>query len=312
MPDHSATMVLLASREVPGEQMYLFAPDAGVPQSASHPFHVARFTNRSGALLERGPIAIFEGGAFLGQGMLDALPAEATATVPFALERGLTVGRSTSSAVEGARLVSMHRGELTIERFDARRSTFHVRNGTEQSARVMVREELGGYELFEPPTGSENSNGNALVPCTSAPHGEASVVVTSRHPNTTAVEFADEQGGVAVEQYLRDGGQGAIAAEVSRSLRAALDLRRSLTALTLERGAVEVRRDDLAQSAEQTRENLASLQGNRQAKAASRELLAALAGRCPADNSRSGNWSGSVPARVPRWFAYPLAFQAQA
>ncbi len=41
-------------------------------------------------------------------------------------------------------------------------------------------------------------------------------------------------------------------------------------------------------------------------KAASRELLAALAGRCPADNRRFGNWSGSVPARVPRWFAYPL------
>ena len=28
-------------------------------------------------------------------------------------------------------------------------------------------------------------------------------------------------------------------------------------------------------------------------------------GRRTTDNRRSGNWSGSVPARVPRWFAYP-------
>ena len=32
-----------------------------------------------------------------------------------------------------------------------------------------------------------------------------------------------------------------------------------------------------------------------------------LAGRRTTDNRRSGNWSGSVPARVPRWFAYPLS-----
>ena len=30
-----------------------------------------------------------------------------------------------------------------------------------------------------------------------------------------------------------------------------------------------------------------------------------LAGRRATDNRCSGNWSGSVPARVPRWFAYP-------
>jgi hypothetical protein len=40
-------------------------------------------------------------------------------------------------------------------------------------------------------------------------------------------------------------------------------------------------------------------------KAASQELLPMLAGRRATNNRRSGNWSGSVPARVPRWFAYP-------
>jgi len=74
VPDKSATMVMLLSKRVPGEAIFLFAPDGGVPDSQSHPFRVARFTNRSGGLLERGPIAVFEAGAFLGQGMVDPLP----------------------------------------------------------------------------------------------------------------------------------------------------------------------------------------------------------------------------------------------
>jgi hypothetical protein len=37
VPDNHATMLLLADKEVPGEATYLFAPDSGVPDSASHP-----------------------------------------------------------------------------------------------------------------------------------------------------------------------------------------------------------------------------------------------------------------------------------
>ncbi len=91
IPDKSATMVLLLSKNVPGEANFLFAPDGGVPASMQHPFRVARFTNKTGGALERGPIAVFEGGAFLGQGMVDPLPEAATATVPFALERSLAI-----------------------------------------------------------------------------------------------------------------------------------------------------------------------------------------------------------------------------
>ncbi len=75
VPDKTATMVMLLSRSVSGEALFLFAPDGAVPDSASHPFRVARFTNGAGGVLERGPIAVFEGGAFLGQGMVEPLPA---------------------------------------------------------------------------------------------------------------------------------------------------------------------------------------------------------------------------------------------
>ena len=82
VPDKTATMVLLLSKSVPGESIFLFSPDPGVPQSASHPFRVVRFTNDTPGLLERGPIAVYENGAFLGQGMVEPLPPGGIATVP--------------------------------------------------------------------------------------------------------------------------------------------------------------------------------------------------------------------------------------
>ena len=83
IPDKSSTMVMLADQRIPGQVVALYAPDGGVPDSARHPFRVARFVNKTGGLVERGPLAIFADGAFAGQGVTDALPDGATATVPF-------------------------------------------------------------------------------------------------------------------------------------------------------------------------------------------------------------------------------------
>ncbi len=273
VPDRSATMVMLAAREIPGEQMYLFAPDPGVADSSSHPFHVARFENRTGALLERGPLAIFEEGAFLGQGMLDALPDGATTTVPFALERALAVESTPVDAVEGARLVSMHRAEITVERFNVLRTTWRVRNGMDREARVMLRQPLASAELFEPPQGTERSNGNALVPLTVPGRGHAEVVVTTRAPFTDRVALDDDRGAEAIEQHLRDAHP---AEPVARALRTALDLRRDLATMTTQRDELTRRRDDLQRNTEETRENLRAIQRNPQAADLRAQLTARL------------------------------------
>lgn len=181
VPDRSATMVLLASRDVPGERLYLFAPDPGVGDSTRHPFNVARFVNRTGSMLERGPLAIFESGAFLGQGMIDPLPNDATAVVPFALERGLAVESASTYDVEGARLVSIRRGLVQLERFRTTRSTYRVRNGMDREVRVLVRVPTPeGTSLFEPPPMTETANGAALVPVRVAPRGRGEQLVVVR------------------------------------------------------------------------------------------------------------------------------------
>ncbi len=139
VPDKSATMVMLLSRPVPGEALFEYAPTGGVGDSDSHPFRVARFSNKTGGVLERGPIAVFEDGSFLGQGMVDPLPAGATATVPFALERSIAIDVERKYDELGARVAKIENGELTVERDDVRQTKYRVRNGGDKVAKVLVK-----------------------------------------------------------------------------------------------------------------------------------------------------------------------------
>src|SRR6185369_11557540 len=152
VPDESATMVLLVSRKVPGESVFLFAPDGGVPDSSAHPFRVVRFENATTGLLERGPIAVFGEGQFLGQGMLDPLPPKGKATVPFALDRSIAVTSERQGTEQGARLFRIEAGALYIERDSVSKTTYKVVSGSDETSRLIVRHpRLPSARLFKPP-----------------------------------------------------------------------------------------------------------------------------------------------------------------
>jgi len=275
VPDRTATMVMLVARDLPGERLYLFAPDPGVGDSTRHPFHVARFENRTGAMLERGPIAIFEAGAFLGQGMLEPLPDAATTTVPFALERGLGVEHSAAGAMEGARLVRMQRETLTIERYLVTRTTYRVRNGLDRAVRVLLRHAVASnQQVFEPPPGTENTNGNALVPVQVERLGRAEIVVVVRTPIPQRADLSDPNAVTALEAWLASGNPPAA---VAQSVRTALDLRRQMSELTTERDTQVQRRDDLQENTNETRENLRAIQRSTQANDLRQQLTTRLA-----------------------------------
>jgi Domain of unknown function (DUF4139) len=260
VPDRSATMVLLASRDVPGERLYLYAPDAGVGDSTRHPFNVARFVNRTGSMLERGPLAIFEAGAFLGQGLIDPLPVDATAVVPFALERGLAVESASTYDVEGARLVTIRRGVVQIERFRTTRTTYRVRNGMDREARVLVRVPTPeGTSLFEPPPMTETANGAALVPVRVNARGRGEQLVVVRAPFSMSTHWGDPQAIEAIRAYIQGG--RAPRATID-ALTTALELQEQINRFALERTELITRRNDLQTNAQETRDNLESIRRN--------------------------------------------------
>lgn len=265
VPDESATMVLLSSQAVPGENVFLFAPEGGVGDSAMHPFRVARFTNATKGLLERGPIAVFEQGSFLGQGMLDSLPPGATATVPFALERGVAVEQSTDHDARGARLYKVELGQLVIERDSVTLTKYKIKNGTPEHAKMLVRHpRRPGTRLFRPPANTEDNaaRGNALVPIAVAPNGRAELVVDERYAQQQQVGWLSELADEAVKTYLAS---PRIDQQAAKQLSVAWQIRETWKRQVDEQSKLSTERQELERNLDQLRGSLKAIEKNVQA-----------------------------------------------
>jgi hypothetical protein len=282
IPNKSATMVMLLDRHVPGEAISLFAPDGGVPESASHPFRVARFTNKTGGLLERGPLAIFSQGAFLGQGMADPLPDGATATVPFALERTLAVEVSRENREEGARLYHIEGGVLTVVRDAVWLTKYRVKNGADRPAKLLVKHpRVTGARLNTPPAGTEDhvGSGSALVPTPVAARATRELALDERQESQREIDWLSPLADEAIKAYLGD--RRADPAVVAQ-LKAAWDIRQVLVTATEQQQRLSAEDQERRRATEETRANLKALEKN----VAAGDLRAKLTRRLAADSAR--------------------------
>ena len=282
IPDKSATMVLLLDKRIPGEAVSLFAPDSGVPDSAAHPFRVARFTNKTGGLLERGPLAIFSDGAFLGQGMVDPLPDGATATVPFALERTLAVDKEREHREEGARLTHIEAGMLTISRDAVILTKYRLRNGADRAAKLLIKHpRVQGARLEKPPAGTEDNvgTGSALVPVALAARATVNLAVDERQQSVRTIDWLSPLADEAVKAYL---GDRRADTAVSVPLGAAWEIRKTLVRATEQRNLLGSEEADRRRATEETRANLKALEKNK----AAGDLRAKLTARLGTDSAR--------------------------
>jgi hypothetical protein len=277
VPNENATMVLLVAKDVPGEAIFLFSPDGGVPESSSHPFRVARFTNDTQGLLEKGPIAVFEKGAFLGQGMVDPLPPGATATVPFALERALAVESSRTENEEGARLAKIESGQIEIERDWVTHTKYTVKSGSDLDARMLVKHaRMIGTRLVGAPAGTEDNvgTGSALVPVQVPKRATATLDVDERRTLRRGVDWLSQLALDAIKAYIADArADQAVVAQ----LKGMLELRDKLRASLDEQSRLQVEKNQLDTQSDDLRRNLKAIEKNKSADQLRKDLTDRLA-----------------------------------
>ncbi|MGE0324328.1 MAG: hypothetical protein AB7S68_18575, partial [Polyangiaceae bacterium] len=276
VPNESATMVLLVAKKVKGEAMFLFSPDGGVPESTSHPFRVARFTNDTKGLLERGPIAVFQQGSFLGQGMVEPLPPKASATVPFALERSLLINSDLKVDRRHSRLYKIENGQIMIERDVVYETTYNVKNGGGEPAKLLVKHpRQSSSTLFEPPQGTEDNVDHALVPLNVKPHSSGKLLVEERQPSQEWTSWTSDLAREAIEAFLKAPPKEIDAERVDR-VRKAWELRDKLKKSEDEQNKLSLERNELERFAREDRLKLKSLEKNRFADDLKRTLTQRL------------------------------------
>jgi hypothetical protein len=219
---------------------------------------VARLNNQTGAVLEKGPVSILADGAFLGQGMLDTLPREASAFLPFSVDKSIVVEPSESYSEEQGALVRVQRGMVTVQRFSQRKTRYHVRNGGSEPSKVYVRHQRwGNAELIAPPAGTELSPGRALVPIAAKGKQEVELDVIERSPVQMDFVFMDQPAADAIALYLQgpavDAAQGA-------ALKNALELRGQLVKVIESIAGKEREQGELENGSSETRKNLKAIE----------------------------------------------------
>jgi hypothetical protein len=276
IPNESATMVLLTSQRVPAEAVLLYAPESGVSDSGAHPFRVARFQNATQGLLERGPIAVFEKGAFLGQGLLEPLPPRATATVPFALERSVALSSSAQHDEQASRLYRIESARLWVERDAIDRVTYRIENGGDKAAKLLVKHpRVPGTRLYKPPPGTEDNtgSGSALIPIALAAHGKSELVVEERRGVQRYVDWLDPSADEAVAAYIADARADRAVAD---KLKAAWSIRAVLKRAVDEMNGLGKERNELERQSQETRSSLRAIEKNPQAADLRARLTARL------------------------------------
>ncbi|MFI5307038.1 MAG: hypothetical protein ACHQ53_06795 [Polyangiales bacterium] len=268
LPDGSSTMVALVNQQVGGEQVLLYRPGGSGQGYEWNPYRVVRFRNDTDFVLEPGPISIYAGGSFVGEGLSEAIGSHELATIPFAVEPSVVVRSKLEDEGDETRSVKLVRGELEVESFHRVTTVWSVSGSpAAHGYRVLIRHPRRGgqYELVEPKQGTESLPDAYFVPVdVAAGAREASVKVVERTPSKVSVSFWD---GAAV-QFLDT---LLAASDLDQATRQKLEpliaKRREMGRIDTEISSLQAQQGELDQRVNETRESVHAIQRDPRAAA---------------------------------------------
>ena len=193
VPGGSSAMVSILEKEADGEVVYLFDPESQHGDE-SFPFKAIRLRNPTDSVLESGPVTVFSAGRFIGEGLVEPIPARSVAFVPFALDRQVVVERKNDERDEIARIITVQRGVFSTEAKHTRRTTLTLFNRQDEKSVVYIRHTVQpGYKLTKAPAVSERMGLAHLFRVELAPKGKTEVEIEEVTPvfKTTDVRAGD-------------------------------------------------------------------------------------------------------------------------
>jgi outer membrane protein OmpA-like peptidoglycan-associated protein len=267
----ATSMVSILNQSVAGEEALLFRPDPAAPGSERHPFRVVRLDNASGYTLEPGPVAIFAGGSFVGDGLLSRLELGETAWIPYALDGATRVTVATDDAERPVRLIAIRRGVATVETAGIRTTRYTIAAGRDAPRTIFVRHAPpAGFTPAELPPDTIDQGGAYLLPVPLQGARTATLVVEDREARTRSVALLDGRT-TELSMYLEHA-----PAEIVDRLRDVIALREQLAAIDDRAERLRTRIADLAQRAGEQRDSLRTLEKVATAAELRRTLLAGL------------------------------------
>jgi hypothetical protein len=261
VPDGTSTMVAIINQQVEGEETFLFKPGGGGPGYEANPYRVIRFKNSTPFALESGPISIYSGGSFVGEGISQPVSAGVAVTIPFAVEASFIVAARQQHSGDELRLVKIVRGVIEIENFARRITTWEIKSQQprpEETTLYVRHSRLGGsYELAPRPPGTEDLPDAYMIPIKlPAKAVETKLDVVEQTPARSTLSIWDGRAIILLEGILA---QGSLDAAIRAKLAPIVKLRQEIGKIDTEIEGKSRTRGELDQRAQETRANLEAI-----------------------------------------------------
>jgi hypothetical protein len=261
VPDGSSTMVAIVNQPVAGEEAFLFDPRGGGGAGyEQNPFRVVRFKNTTPFMLEPGPISIYSGGSFVGEGISQVVGAGTSATIPFAVEPSLLVTKETPGVPEELKLLKIVRGTIHAERFHQVKTVWKAKSQKKEGFKLLIRHPRygTGYTLKDRPEGADDLADAYLIPVTvTKGQSQGGVELIEQTPRTTTIGLWDH--GV-IEMLERALVAQNFSAQDRQKLEPILALRREVGKIDTQIDGLRRREDTLNRRTDQHQKNLKRLE----------------------------------------------------
>lgn len=277
LPDGSASMVMLVNQLVSGEEAFLFKPGGSGQGYEFNPYRVVRFHNGTDFVLEPGPISIYSGGSFVGEGLSEAIASQDKATIPFAAEPSIVVHSGSEVSGDAVKITKIVRGVIEVESFQRVITTWTVSvKPSKKGYRVLVRQTRAGdlYTLVDPPKDTETLPDGYFIPVTVGPdQAETTLRVVERTPSNYSLSVWDEKAPELLKQLLETPGLDDAA---RKALQPIVDARQQIGRIDTELQGLQAQQYELDQRANEERQNLLAIQKDPKATALRKRLSARL------------------------------------
>ncbi len=148
----SSAMVAMLHGETTGGVVYLYDPisDRGDKRFA---FKAVRLDNPTADTLEPGPVTVYGEGRFIGEGITEPVPPNASVVVPFALDKQIVVQLNNNEQDRIAKLVTVERGIVTAQIQHRRETRFTITSRLAIPSTVYLRHKREtSWEVVEQPS----------------------------------------------------------------------------------------------------------------------------------------------------------------
>jgi uncharacterized coiled-coil protein SlyX len=266
---HSA-MVSMLTVQAQAKEVYFYDPISS-RGSKKYAFRSVLLQNPTHHTLDAGPVTVYEGGQFLGEGLSDAILPDSRAFVPFALDRKLVVDTDLATREEIDRLLTIERGIVHSEARSIRTTKLSLVNRDGKPATVYVRHPISeGFKLEAPATAVEKLGGAYLFAVTVPANESVSLAIEESTPLQKSLDIRTDDGVAQLGLYLHSASK--LDPDLESKLTHIVERHRAMMDLGERLTTIQAQSDVYRQRIEEINAQLVSLRRVAQASELSRHL----------------------------------------